>query len=250
MNETKGTYEIDLHRLLTVMLKKWWVMILPALLCGALLFIHSTFYTTPVYRTTAKMYIRATSTSAIDGSSLSTARNLVATYSYLIKETRLTLDEVAKKANLEDKYNYAQLRSMISVSDGNDTEFLEITVTSADAEDAALIANTITQVLPARAAATQLTSEVVLVDQAIVPEAPVASNANRNVIIGFFLGFIIGAAMIVLQEVLNDKIPSEDWLKQTFHDEIPLLAVIPSSDPSDRKYGRYASYYQQYSSKE
>ena len=62
---------------------------------------------------------------------------------------------------------------------------------------------------------------------------------------------MLGAAVVVLKEIFDDKVQSEKWLKQTFKDDIPLLATIPSTERSERKndrYARYSNYYRHYAS--
>ncbi len=247
MNETREAYEIDLIQLAKAILKKWWLLVLLALIGAVLAFSYTTLFVTPLYRSTAKMYINASTSSNIDMSGLSTARDLVETYAYLIKNTRMTLEEVAEKAGLD--YSYEQLRGMVSVSGGGSTEFLEITVSAPDPEDACLIANTIMDVLPGRAAATNLNSTISAADWATVAKAPSTPNTEKNVMVGFILGFFIAAAAVVLKELLDDKVQSENWLKQTFKDDIPLLANIPSTEHTDRgydRYSRYSNYYRHY----
>lgn len=245
MKETVDTYEFDLLHLVKVMFRKFWLILLPALLCAALMFAYTVFYVTPLYQSTAVMYINASTSSSIDINGLNTARDLVSTYSYLVKNARGTLEEVAVKTGLP--YSYEQLRSMVSVSGGADTEFLEITVRCPNAEEACLIANTIMEVLPGRAAATNLNSTIHPTDWAVVAKEPSSTGEVQNAMIGFIVGFLIGVVLVVLGEILNDTIQSEDWLTQTFKEELPLLSVIPSAERAKRA-GRFQSYYQHYSS--
>ena len=245
MKESWNTYEVDLVSLVKAMLRKWWLILLPALICAVLMFCYAAFYVTPMYQSTAVMYINASASSNIDINGLNTARDLVSTYSYLVKNARGTLEEVAEKTGLN--YSYEQLRSMVSVSGGADTEFLEIKVRSSDAQVACLIANTIMDVLPGRAAATNLNSTIHPTAYAVVAEHPTSTGEKQSALIGFVIGALIGMVTVMLSEMLNDTIQSEDWLKQTFNEDIPLLSVIPSADRSKRSIGRYYSYYQHYS---
>ena len=242
--EEKQIYEIDLIHLCKALLKKWWLLLVLALLCAALMFVHTSFFVTELYQSTAKMYINASPINGIDISGLTTARDLVETYAYLVKNTRSTLNEVAEVAGLD--YTYHQLRSMITVTGGGNTEFLEITVTSTDADEASLIANTIMQILPVRAELTNLNSTITPADQAVPASAPSSPNVASKTVLGFLVGLILGAAIVVLMAIFNDKVQSEEWLTQTFGEAIPLLAVIPSAERAERKGGRYGRYYRSY----
>ena len=246
MNETKEVFEIDVLQITKAILKKWWLLLLFGLIGAVLMFSYTTLFVTPMYSSTAKMYINASSSSNIDMSGLSTARDLVATYAYLVKNTRMTLEEVAEKAKLD--YSYEQLRSMVYVSSGGSTEFLEITVSAPNPEDACLIANTIMVVLPGRAAATNLNSTISAADWATVSSVPTSPNVTKNMTLGFVVGLVLAALLAALKEILDDKVQSENWLKQTFKNDIPLLATIPSTDHGRRydRYSRYSNYYRHY----
>jgi capsular polysaccharide biosynthesis protein len=78
----------------------------------------------------------------------------------------------------------------------------------------------------------------------------VSNNLIKNTLIGFVFGLLLGMVVIVLREMFDDNIQSEDWVKQTFKDEIPILAIIPSADRADQGYkgNRYGSYYRHYDS--
>lgn len=252
MNETKEAFEIDLIQLVKAMLKKWWMLVLPALAGAILMFSYTTLFVTPLYKSTAKMYINPSNAGSVDMGSLSTARDLTDSYVYLIKNTRGLLDEVVAKTGLG--YSYEQLRGMVSVSSGGNTEFLEISVKAANPADACLITNQIAQSLKGYASKIGLaptSDDVQIVDQATVARSPSSPNTSRNMMMGFLIGFVLGAAFVVFKEIFDDKVQSEKWLKQAFKDEIPLLATIPSTERTERKndrYARYSNYYRHYSS--
>ncbi len=251
MNETQNTYEVDLRHLLKVVLRKWWLIALSALICALGFGFYTSEFVTPKYTSTAIMHISASTSSTINLSELQTARTLVDSYEYLIKGIPQTLNEVADKADLS--YTPSQLRSMISVtSGGSGTEFLEITVTGEDAEEACLIANTIMEVVPGRAAAANMDSTISAAGWASVAKVPSSPNVTKSTAMGFLLGFVLSAVIIVMCELLDDRIKSEDWLKESFKDEIPLLAVIPSSGRADthESYRKYYAYHSDSSSKE
>lgn len=251
MNETQNTYEIDLRRLLRVVLKRWWLVALSALICALGFGFYTSEFVTPKYTSTAIMHISTSTSSPVNLNELETARNLVDSYEYLIKGIPQTLSEVVDKADLS--YTPSQLSSMVSVSSGGGgTEFLEITVTGEDAEEVCLIANTIMEVVPGRAAAANMDSTISAAGWASVAKVPSSPNVTKNIAVGFVLGFVFSVAIIVMCELLDDRIKSEDWLKESFKDEIPLLAVIPSSRRADTRegYRKYYAYHSDSSSKE
>lgn len=271
MNETQHTYEIDLLRILKALLKRWWVILIPAIALGIECFVYTKLFVTPTYQATSIMYINASTSSTINRSELETAQMLASSYKYLIKEIPQTLTEVADKLNadaveinegvrrqyeqlgmtgsfefLPEDYTRAKLNGMVSVKGGSSAEFLEITVTCTNPSEAARIANRIMDVVPGRAAAANMNSTISPAGWASDPgwDHPSAPNATKSAITGFLIGFLIAAAIIVLVELLDDRIKSDDWIQDTFGSDIPLLAVIPSAGRAERM-DRYSAYYRQ-----
>lgn len=253
-NEMKDTYEIDIRRLFRAMLKSWWVMVIPALVIAVLVYTYISFYVAPTYRATVSMYVN-TATGSSGYSELNTARETVEDYVILMKKgetAAMIYENLLAEGSLNGSYSVSQISSMISASSRTGSSFIDISVTCPDAQDASLIVNMAVQVLPKLAGPEYYNfPSSIGFNLGAMAEGPapmVSNNLMRNTLIGFILGFMLGAAVIVLREVLDDNIQSEEWIKQTFKDEIPVLAVIPSADVTEQggKGGRYGSYYRRY----
>lgn len=246
MNKSREIMEIDLLQVISALLKRWWILVLSAILCAAAAFGITVFCIPPLYQSSVLMYVNNTSISvggssiSISSGELSAAKTLVNTYRVILN-TRLTLEEVIQEADLP--YSYGELSSMITSSAVNDTEIFRITVTSHDSEEACRIANTIAEVLPDKISDVVEGSSVRLVDRAVVANSPSSPSYSKNAALGLLLGLVLSAGIIILKEFLDDAIRSEDWLTQTFGDTIPLLSVVPDiNDKGRQKYGKYSRY--------
>lgn len=242
MNESQNKYEINILQMVGALLKKWWIIVISAILCAALSFSYTYFCITPLYRAEVSFYVNNSSisaaASAISASQLSAAQTLVNTYREILT-TRLTLEEVIKEANLP--YSYAQLRAMVDSRAVANTEIFKVTVTEADPEEACMIANTILKVLPEKIASIIVGSSASVVDAAVVPTGRYSPSYSRNTVLGLLIGAVLSAAVIILLEVLNDTIQNEDWVLQYFKEDIPLLTIIPDVTANNRK-GSYYGY--------
>lgn len=105
---------------------------------------------------------------------------------------------------------------MITASAVNGTEIFEIVVTNPDNQKAELIANTIADVLPKKIANIVEGSSVRIVDYAIVPAYPVSPSVTKYTAIGLLFGGMLSVGIIVLMELMNEYIRSEDYLLQTY----------------------------------
>jgi capsular polysaccharide biosynthesis protein len=139
------------------------------------------------------------------------------------------LDVVSQKTG--GVYSYAQLRSMVSAAAINETEVFQVTVTGIDYRDAAMIANHIADVLPEKITAIVEGSSVRVVDYAVENPNPVGPNYKKYALLGIVAGFALSVAAIVLADVMDTTIKSEEYLIQAYG-KVPLLAVIPGAESS------------------
>ena len=144
-------------------------------------------------------------------------------------------------------YVFGFLTALIfTASAVNGTEIFEIVVTNPDNQKAELIANTIADVLPKKIANIVEGSSVRIVDYAIVPAYPVSPSVTKYTAIGLLFGGMLSVGIIVLMELMNESIRSEDYLLQTY--DLPILAVVPAMGATSRSRG--ISEYQKQNGKE
>jgi capsular exopolysaccharide synthesis family protein len=87
------------------------------------------------------------------------------------------------------------------------------------------------------------TSNIKVVDSALVPDSPVSPNVRRNFLVALLLGFILGIGLAFAADFLDNSVKGpEDMEKLT---GLPSLGVIPHfSTNGARKSGRYTSPYE------
>lgn len=242
MNENTESREIDLLQMASALVKKWWVIAVATVLAGIIAFGYTRLGITPKYEATAMFYVNNSSISGkLSLGDLNVAKDRVASYCVILK-SRLNLEEVIREGNFN--YTYEQLYKMIDSQAVNDTEIFSVTVTSSDPQEACDIANTIASVLPQKVADAMDDAKVKVVDYAVVPQTKSSPSIPKNTVLGMLVGFVLSAGVIILLEIFNDTINSEEWLVTTYGDEIPLLSVVPDVNAkSDRRYYKYGGYY-------
>ena len=232
--------EIDLLNLLRALWKKIWVIALAAIIGGGAMFAYTKLLVTPLYKSSAMMYVNnsdfSVGSTKVSLSDLNAAQSLVDTYAVILK-SRGTLEKVIDEAQLP--YTYEELNKMVETGAVNNTEIFSITVTSADPEEATKIANTIVDVLPDRISEIMDGSDVRTVDFAVVPSVKSSPSTTKNMMLGIIAGFVLACAVIIVIELMDTKIHSEDYLLTEYPD-IPLLAVIPDMN---KKPGKHSYYY-------
>lgn len=219
---------VDKKQLWYALRRGAWLILLVAMIATILSFVVTQFFMTPMYTASTKMYVNNSSftegsSGAFSASEITAAQSLVETY-IVILNSRPTLTEVIVQAQVP--YGPDQLAGMISAAPVNDTEIFEVTVTCADPVHSERIANTISEVLPRKISETVLGSSVSVVDYAIRPSQPSSPNLIKNLILGFIIGAVLSTTAIILIEMMDDKVRSEEHLTRVYED-VPLLTVVP-----------------------
>lgn len=217
---------IDLVQLAKALWHRAWAIVLAMLVFGGAAFSYAYFLITPLYKSSAMMYVNNSSISVgstqVDLSDLSAAQSLVETYIVILK-TRGTLEQVIQQEDLP--YDYETLAGMIEAGAVNSTEVFEIVVTSPDPQEAERIANAIAELLPDRIAEIVEGSSVKIVDYAIVPSKKDSPSLSRYTLLGLLLGAVASCGVIVLMELFDEQIRDEEYVRETLG--LPLLAAVP-----------------------
>ena len=247
MNKDQDT--IDLLELARELWKNALIIALVAVLLGSAAFGYTVFMLKPEYQATASLYVNNSSFSlgntsfSISSSDLTASNSLVSVYLYIL-ESRTTMEEVIKEADLS--YTPEQLSRMISAKGVTSTGAFEVTVTSSNPTEVELIANTIAQVLPDRIAEIVDGTSVRIVDYAIIPSRRSGPNIVKNTAMGILAGAVLCCAVIVLRFMLDGK--SKEMIKSSddlhaIYPGIMVLAMIPDMRVPEKKNGYYSSYY-------
>ena len=232
--------EINLVELLAALWKRAGMIVLCTVLAAILAFGVTLFLITPKYQADVLIYVNNSSASSgsadiIDSGEITAAKSLVDVY-IIISKMRSTLEAVIDETGVD--LSYEELSNMIAATAVDDTEIFRITVTDSDPRRAVLIANTLADVLPEKIANIVDGSSVRIMDYATLPTSRSSPSYFKNVLIGALLGCALCCGVIVLIEILDDKIKNADMLVQRY--EVPLLAEIP--DLYAKKHSSYKYY--------
>ena len=244
--QKNGEMEIDLQRVFAAIWHRIWIIILVAVLCAVMTFLGTYYLITPLYESSAMFYVNNSDLSLGDASlnisqgDITAAKDLVESYIVILK-TRTSLNDVIDYAGVD--LTHSELRDMITAAAVNSTEIFEVVVTSPDPYEAERLANAIAYILPKRIDSIIDGTSARIVDSAIVPSTPSSPSYTVNTLVGFLVGFVLAAAVIVLQEIFDVTIRTEEDMEQVC--KHPVLASVPDMGAPSK--GSY--YYYGYGSK-
>ena len=234
--------QIDLKRLVDALLRKAWALILAAVLGASIALGGTALFITPQYQSSAMFYVNNGSLSignaslSLSAGDISASRGLVDTYIVILK-TRETLNDVIDYAGVDMTYD--QLSGMISAAAVDDTEIFRVTITHPDPETAQKLADAVSHIFPKRIDRIIESTSAQVVDSAVIPSKPSSPSYTQNTLLGFVIGLVLVAVVVVIRELLDISIRvEEDITRVCTH---PVLATVPDM-MAPSKGGRYYKY--------
>ena len=221
--------EIDLVDLFKDLGKKLWIIILCLLIGGGAAFAYCEYVATPMYESTATMYIRSQQTQAHAMTSLAdlqTSSQLAHDYQEMIS-SRTFIYELKRKLDLDYSYKHI-VENMLSVENPDDTRILKITITSDDQDEAKAMANRLARIAKDKISDIVITDEPVIYDKAIRPAKPVSPEKTKLTLIGALAGALLAVMIITIVHVVNDKIKGSDGVQKYL--DLAVLASVPKDD--------------------
>lgn len=218
--------ELDLKQIFRACLKHLWLIVISAVVFGAVTYICTVFFVTPKYVASASFYVnnsRQSGSEKISSSDLATSQQLVMTYVNIIKSNTV-LEKVVEEGQLN--LTPDGIRAIMTAESVDETELFKVFITHPDPHLAAHVANTIAEVAPAEIANIMVGSTTKVLDWAKTPTAPSSPNNTTNAIIGALAGVVLSVAFVVVQTLLDVRVKSEDDLAAI--STVPVLGVIPA----------------------
>ncbi|MBE6739630.1 MAG: hypothetical protein E7565_04860 [Ruminococcaceae bacterium] len=225
--------EISLSSIISIILRRIWLVIIVAVLCAALAFGYCNFLATPVY--SAKTSILITNgglitdnrDDSIQTNDLSASIYLVDTCVDILKSQGIYQD---LSTAIGEKYSFSKLKGAFSISKRDDENlFIDISFKSTNPEEAMLIANTFTDLCPQYMSGKLPPVTVEVMDKAYKASMVYPSTISSTFIFGL-LGAVVTCVLLVLFASLDQTIKSEEDFTETF--TVPVLGSVPNFDNS------------------
>lgn len=219
--------ELSIFYLIDLLKKRWWGILIAALIGATAAFCYSSFMVTSLYQTTVKMYVNP---SAEDQQSVQTqysdytlAINIINTYIELLN-TNSFMQSVSDATG--KRYTTNQLKKMIAFEVPEKTKIFNFSVQASNAEDSYKIATVVSELAPKKIIETTNASVVAVADPPVKPMEPFNNNTGRNTILGLIIGIAIAVGVVIVIDMFDVRVKSEEDLINTY--ELPVLGCIPN----------------------
>ena len=224
-NQENQAVEIDVFAMLKTLWKRKFSIVLVALVFAIAAFGYSAFLAKKEYQSTSRIYVvsrQNQDNNALTNSDLQAGSYLVKDYREIILSQNV-LSQAIEELKLD--MTPAELSKKISVSVPTDTRILSITAKDGDPKEAARIANGLRNVAAEKIISVTKVSDVTTLDEAEVPQSPSSPNIRRNVLLGFIAGASLMVVLMVVVEVLDDRVKRPEDIEELMG--LTLLGVVP-----------------------
>ena len=224
-NQENQAVEIDVFAMLKTLWKRKFSIVLVALVFAIAAFGYSAFLAKKEYQSTSRIYVvsrQNQDNNVLTNSDLQAGSYLVKDYREIILSQNV-LSQAIEELKLD--MTPAELSKKISVSVPTDTRILSITAKDGDPKEAARIANGLRNVAAEKIIAVTKVSDVTTLDEAEVPQTPSSPNIRRNVLLGFIAGAGLMVVLMVVVEVLDDRVKRPEDVEELMG--LTLLGVVP-----------------------
>ncbi len=215
--------QINLWPIFAALVRKLWLLLLVAVICGVASYTVSKLWIAPTYCTYFTLYVnnspQGENVNGVSKTDLSASLDLAQTASGII--TSRTVRQMAA-----DAVGMELDKIMVSTSVNADSGIITVLVTTYNQD---IVADCAEAVADATAEQVQEVIEGSLVKLIDTPERPNASNSpncGRNALIAGVLGLVLVAAIIIVCTCLDDRVKSETELEDKYG--IPVVGVIPT----------------------
>ena len=213
---------IDLLELFYVLKKKILLILMAALIGGCVAGVYTQFFMTPVYSSMSSILVLSKETTLTSLADLQLGASLTSDYTVLIKSTPV-LEQVIENLNLDTTVE--ELKNQISINNPTDTRILEITVQDTDAAMAKKVVDEIANV-----SSDYIGDKMEVVPPKVIEVGKIATvrtspSVKKNIMLGFLLGFVACAGIIVVYAVMDDTIKTEEDIEKYLG--VSVLAKVP-----------------------
>ena len=211
----KDKIEIDVLQMLKALWKRKLVIVLVAIVTGAIAFAYSSFVIKPEFTSTTRIYV----INRNQGDKPGLTNQDLQAGSYLVKDYReiILSQDVLEKVVADQNLNIdaKTLARKVRVTVPTDTRIVSISVRDIKPEEASRLANSLREI-----AAQKIIS---VTRPATSPSSP---NIRRNTLMGTLVGAGIVIVLVLLFELLDDRIKRPEDIEEVMH--LSLLGVIPN----------------------
>lgn len=222
--------DYNIFDILSMAMRRWWIVALCMVIGGSSLYLVSYYLSKPVYNTVGTLYVSNVNKSTAPTNSDDISLTEIVTSQELLKSAVevLSTEKFYTRVKEVSKVNYAPstIKNMVTMSARNETEVLEISVSSSSPKNSYIILETIIALSKEEIEMVIEGGTIKVLDHAKYSENYLPRNIGRNSLLGAIAGIIIAFGIIIIIEMFDTRIKSSKDLTDGY--KFYILGEIPS----------------------
>lgn len=223
---------ITIQKIVAILLSRIKFILLVSVIVGALFFLYSKFMITPMYSTSAMMYVQNYN-SAEDSDSEDNINK---------KNQKIYTSDITGSAALAEicvilLQNSDEISSLydgcsVSMAVQEGTFYVNLTVNGSDPQKCANVANKVIEKSKEVFKENFDYGKIGTIREAKVPYTPYEPRNTKNGILGVLVGLVAACIIAILLELIDTTIKSDDDIQEMYG--IPVFAEIPDFESQSR----------------
>ena len=203
--------EIDLGALFHVLLRKWWLIGICAIMGGVIALGGTALLITPKYESKAQLYILNKTTSVTSLADIQIGSELTADFE-VIATSKPVIDAAIERIQEEEDKTFSrkEILDVLTVVNKSGTRILEVKAIDENPADACIIANAVAEETADRMA-----------------------SIMKYTAIGILLGILLVCGVLTVRFIINDNIKTEEDVEKYLG--LSTLAIVPYVKGKDKK---------------
>lgn len=229
-DQQEDVQEIDLVELMWVVLRKWWLILLLMVIGAGISYYVTETYVIPIYEAESTLFIGKESDvlANVSLSDFNLDNKLVVDYRELVQTllvTEAVINDLALATTPEE------IIKNLSIGVISESRFMHVSYKDPIPERAAIITNSLSEILAEKATDIVGVDNVQIVDYARNPSRPISPSLPRNMAIAAVLGAMVALGLIFIQMMMDDSVKTDEDVEKligaTVIGTIPLFKGDP-----------------------
>ncbi|MDD6195378.1 MAG: Wzz/FepE/Etk N-terminal domain-containing protein [[Clostridium] aminophilum] len=219
---------IDLGKLFSMLWKKRLRIFGGTLLCALIALAITTIFIHPTYRSSFVAFVNnrttASTTDALSSGDTAAAQSLTYTYASILT-SRSVIEDALDRADLGPDWTYDNVKDKVTTSIEDQTQLIDVFVTMDSPSHAYAMAKAIAAVAPDYISNIVDGSSMKIAVKPEKPDKKYSPSTTKNTVIGALIGFLISVAWLVILDLTDRRIKSEESLSERY--PYPIVGTIP-----------------------
>lgn len=225
-----STTEIDLYDVWTAIRRRFWSVVLTALVGASIAAAATAFVLPTTYTSSSLMLVLTKETTLESLADFQVGTSLTNDYKILI-QSRPVLEDVINNLGLDTTYE--KLKNEVTVTNQDDSRILQIDVEDEDPQMARRIVDELASVSSDYIGNQMEITAPKIIERGELPTQKTSPSMSRNVAVGFLVGLLLAIAVVVIDQMRNDAIVTEDDVERYLG--LITYANIPEREGSSKK---------------